>query len=128
MKNFGDFTIVIGGDGTLLNAARFYSEWQIPVLGINIGRLGFLSQQESINSVIESFAEGFKKVSKLVVILLLTYVILEFAVMYPVIPTVLGELLGTKFNVLTSNNIINENTHPTINIVKSVGVKNPNIN
>lgn len=44
MENFGDFTIVIGGDGTLLRAARFYSEWQIPVLGVNLGRLGFLSQ------------------------------------------------------------------------------------
>ena len=54
MENFGDFTIVIGGDGTLLRTARFYSEWQIPVLGINMGRLGFLSQSENIETVIES--------------------------------------------------------------------------
>lgn len=54
MENFGDFTIVIGGDGTLLKTARFYSEYQIPVLGINIGRLGFLSQQDSVDSVIEA--------------------------------------------------------------------------
>lgn len=51
MENYGDFTIVIGGDGTLLRTTRFYSEWQIPVLGINIGRLGFLSQ--SINNDID---------------------------------------------------------------------------
>ena len=44
MGNFGEFTLVIGGDGTLLRAARFYSEWQVPVLGLNLGRLGFLSQ------------------------------------------------------------------------------------
>ena len=54
MENFGDFTIVIGGDGTLLKTARFYSEWQIPVLGINLGRLGYLSQQNSIIDVIDS--------------------------------------------------------------------------
>ena len=56
MKNFGDFTIVIGGDGTLLRAARFYSEWKTPVLGINTGRLGFLSQgvNEEINSILDS--------------------------------------------------------------------------
>jgi NAD+ kinase len=54
MENFGDFTIVIGGDGTLLKTARFYSEWQIPVLGINLGRLGYLSQQNSIVDVIDS--------------------------------------------------------------------------
>ena len=54
MENYGDFTFVIGGDGTLLRAARFYSEWQIPVLGINLGRLGFLSQAENISSVVDS--------------------------------------------------------------------------
>ena len=54
MENFGVFTIVIGGDGTLLKTARYYSEWQIPVLGINLGRLGYLSQQNSIVDVIDS--------------------------------------------------------------------------
>ena len=58
MENFGDFTITIGGDGTLLKTARFYSEWQIPVLGVNLGRLGFLSQQESINNLVNSVCEG----------------------------------------------------------------------
>ena len=55
-----------------------------------------------VNAIIESFTEGFKKVSKLIGILLLCYVVLEFAVMFPVIPTIIGEILGTKFNVLTT--------------------------
>lgn len=54
MSDFGDFTIVIGGDGTFLKAARFYSQWQIPVMGINIGRLGFLAQQAGVKEVIDS--------------------------------------------------------------------------
>ena len=39
-----DLAIIIGGDGTFLKASRFYSETNIPILGFNVGRLGYLSQ------------------------------------------------------------------------------------
>ncbi|NLX71294.1 MAG: NAD(+)/NADH kinase [Clostridiales bacterium] len=41
-----DILIVLGGDGTLLNAARQSCSFGIPILGINIGRLGFLTEIE----------------------------------------------------------------------------------
>ncbi len=37
-----DIAIVVGGDGTLLKIGRFLSTYSIPVIGINLGRLGFL--------------------------------------------------------------------------------------
>lgn len=54
LSSFGEISLVIGGDGTLLKAARFYSDFKIPVLGINIGRLGFLSQTGSVRDVVEA--------------------------------------------------------------------------
>jgi len=37
-----DLAITVGGDGTLLNAARSMINSNVPLLGINLGRLGFL--------------------------------------------------------------------------------------
>ena len=38
-----DFMVSIGGDGTFLDAARFVREKNIPLVGVNLGRLGFLT-------------------------------------------------------------------------------------
>ncbi len=50
-----DLAIVIGGDGTFLKASRFYAPYSIPILGFNVGRLGYLAQAkpEEIDEVIE---------------------------------------------------------------------------
>ena len=54
-----ELAIVIGGDGTMLNIARTLSPCRIPLVGVNMGRLGFLtdltldSMHESIAAMLE---------------------------------------------------------------------------
>ncbi len=58
-KSF-DFLISIGGDGTILDAVTFIRNKNIPIIGINTGRLGFLSNisksniEESINNILNN--------------------------------------------------------------------------
>ncbi|HHV78935.1 MAG TPA: NAD(+)/NADH kinase [Firmicutes bacterium] len=42
-----DFVIVLGGDGTLLNAAASLAPAGVPMVGVNLGRLGFLTELET---------------------------------------------------------------------------------
>jgi NAD+ kinase len=55
-----DLIIVFGGDGTLLRAARNYLEHNIPILGINMGTVGFLTdiKIEDFESVIKDVLAG----------------------------------------------------------------------
>ncbi|HEX7734329.1 MAG TPA: NAD(+)/NADH kinase, partial [Ktedonobacteraceae bacterium] len=41
-----DFALVLGGDGTILHAARLCAPANVPLLGVNFGRVGFLTELE----------------------------------------------------------------------------------
>ena len=60
LKSGYDFVFVIGGDGTILKAARFYAKSSTPIFGINLGRLGYLSQssKSDIKSSVEKILKG----------------------------------------------------------------------
>ena len=53
-----DAMLTLGGDGTLLRAARIVEERLVPILGINLGRLGFLTccPAESLEEALRRFA------------------------------------------------------------------------
>jgi len=57
-----DVLITVGGDGTLLRAARLAAEAGVPLLGVNLGRLGFLTEIEAgdaLDLVPRYLSEGF---------------------------------------------------------------------
>lgn len=63
LKDIADFLFSIGGDGTLLKAITYIRDSNIPIMGINTGRLGFISSvsagqiDDAVNDIIK---ENFK--------------------------------------------------------------------
>ena len=55
-----DFVVVLGGDGTLLAAARAVARAGIPVLGVNLGSLGFLTEVrlQDLYQTLQGLEEG----------------------------------------------------------------------
>lgn len=55
-----DFLVTLGGDGTILDAVTVVRDSGIPILGINTGRLGFLSNvsKENISSTVDALSKG----------------------------------------------------------------------
>lgn len=55
-----DLLIAVGGDGTMLRAGHLCAPVNVPILGVNLGRLGFLIQvgREEWHAYLEQFLEG----------------------------------------------------------------------
>lgn len=51
-----DIAVVLGGDGAILRACRYFGRRQLPILGVNLGRLGFLADLSP-----EEFREHFPR-------------------------------------------------------------------
>lgn len=55
-----DAILSLGGDGTLLRGAQAAVKWDVPLLGVNLGRVGFLAEAEpeDINDVLRKVLDG----------------------------------------------------------------------
>jgi NAD+ kinase len=65
-----DLLIVLGGDGTLLSAARLVAELQVPILAVNLGSMGFLTTvpQDEIYQILEEIFAAKHRVSERVML------------------------------------------------------------
>ncbi len=65
IKKF-DYVITLGGDGTILNAATVVRDSNVPILGINLGRLGFLAgiEKTKIKEAIELLQRGMYSIER----------------------------------------------------------------
>jgi len=63
LKNF-DFFLSLGGDGTLLETVTYIGKHEIPILGINTGRLGFLAttSREETDTALDHIFKGNYKI------------------------------------------------------------------
>ena len=61
-----DLLVVFGGDGTLLNSARKYLEYEIPILGVNMGNVGFLTdiKVENFHTSMQEMLDGNYKIEE----------------------------------------------------------------
>jgi len=66
LKNNANFLFSIGGDGTLLKAVTFVRDSNIPIMGINTGRLGFISSISTgqIDDAINDILKGNYKINE----------------------------------------------------------------
>ncbi len=60
-----ELIVVLGGDGTIIEAARATAGLEIPIFGINYGKIGYLASAESVEeSMIESVISGDCKIER----------------------------------------------------------------
>lgn len=70
MCNASDILVTIGGDGTLISAVRRSQNYNLPILSINAGRLGFLADinPEELESFFERLMRGEYRIDKRVML------------------------------------------------------------
>ena len=110
------FFIALGGDGTILHIIHKYHEWKIPILGINLGNLGFMAEVpvEKIFSSLDNLLEGKYKIENRMIIQGETlnkvcFAVNEIVIHRSTIPTLVELMIyvdGIYLNTFSSDGVI----------------------
>lgn len=104
-----DCAIVIGGDGTLIRAARELEIYNIPLLGVNLGTLGYLAEVElhEYRTALNRLFEDRLQVEERMMLEAHINAGSQYVAMNDVVVTRAGELRVVHFNVYVNHTLLN---------------------
>lgn len=104
-----DCVLVLGGDGTLIRAARELHSYDVPILGINMGTLGYLTEVEvqNIESAIDQLLEGNPMVEARMMLKGTLNNTVEDIALNDIVLTRHGSLRIIRFNVYVNGELLN---------------------
>jgi len=104
-----DCVLVLGGDGTLIRAARELHSYDVPILGINMGTLGYLTEVEvqNIETAIDQLLEGNPMVEARMMLKGTLNNTVEDIALNDIVLTRHGSLRIIRFNVYVNGELLN---------------------
>lgn len=104
-----DCVLVLGGDGTLIRAARELHSYDVPMLGINMGTLGYLTEVEvqNIESAIDQLLSDKPVVEARMMLKGILNNRLEDIALNDIVLTRLGSLRVIRFNLYVNGELLN---------------------
>ena len=104
-----DCVLVIGGDGTLIRAARELHSYDVPILGINMGTLGYLAEAElhNIEETLDQIMFGETQVEKRMMLQGTLNGIHKELALNDIVLTRLGVLKVIRFQLYVNGKVLN---------------------
>ena len=104
-----DCVLVVGGDGTLIRAARDMHAYDVPLLGINMGTLGYLTEVElqNVEEALEQLFAGNTQVEKRMMLVGTINHNKEELAFNDIVITRLGALRVIHFNLYVNGELLN---------------------
>ncbi len=101
--------LVLGGDGTLIRAARELGGYNIPLLGINLGTLGYLAEVElkDFKEALDQLFEGTPHIEERMMLSGTVESVVEDVALNDIVLTRDGGLRVVKFNVYVNGTLLN---------------------